>query len=207
MTRFERWAIWAASLLLTATGVAFFWMKYGLQPQDPWAVVNHPLQPLVLKLHILAAPLLVFAVGIIAVKHVWRHFQNGVTRGRGTGIVLTLMTAPMIATGYLIQVVTAEGWLRAMAWSHIGCGVVYAVGLAAHQLRIRNGNGTSNGGKQGAERARRPADAVGRGQPESSVSRLSTLPNSATGAAAPPSPAPTPARGPGSAVSAPIPRS
>jgi hypothetical protein len=40
----------------------------------------------------------------------------------------------MIASGYLIQTITNQGWLRAMALSHIGLGLLYGVGLLAHQL-------------------------------------------------------------------------
>ena len=50
---------------------------------------------------------------------------------------------PMIATGYLIQAVTHESLLRAMALSHIGLGLVYGVGLLAHHF--------SAGGKRARE--------------------------------------------------------
>ena len=58
MTRFERWAVWVTSVLTFVTGVVYLWMKYFLVSDDPFAVVNHPLQPVVLKLHIVVAPLL-----------------------------------------------------------------------------------------------------------------------------------------------------
>lgn len=137
MTRFEKWSVWSTSVATTATGVGFFWAKYLVRPTDPWAVVNHPLQPWLLKAHILVAPLMVFAVGMIAMRHVWQHYRSGVRPGRRSGITTALALGPMVLTGYLIQAVTHVGWLRAMAISHIVFGVLYALGLAIHQPVVR----------------------------------------------------------------------
>lgn len=134
MSRFERWAVWSTSLATFVTGVVYLVMKYLLVSDDPFAVVNHPWQPAVLKLHILTAPLLTFAVGLIALRHVWRHVQSGMREGRRSGYAMLLSVAPMILTGYLIQAVTGETLLRAMAYSHIGLGLLYGVGLLAHQF-------------------------------------------------------------------------
>jgi hypothetical protein len=112
-------------------------MKYFLVTDDPFAVANHPLQPAVLKAHIIVAPLLTFAIGLVALRHVWKHIQAGVRRGRRSGLSMAVMVAPMILTGYFIQAVTGEGLLRAMAVSHIAFGVVYALGLVAHQVTMR----------------------------------------------------------------------
>lgn len=137
MTRFERWSVWLSSLATAVTGFVYAWMKYLLAPANPWDAVNHPLQPLVLKLHIVAAPLCVFAIGLITMRHIWRHLRSGMRHGRRTGVTTAWFAAPMILSGYLIQAVTAERWLVALAWSHIAFGTVYAVGLALHQVMIR----------------------------------------------------------------------
>jgi hypothetical protein len=134
MTGFERWSVWSSSIATFVTGVVYLWLKYMLVTDDPFAVINHPWQPVVLKLHILVAPFLVFSVGMVALRHVWRHLRTGSREGRRSGLVTLAMFGPMIATGYLIQAITAAGLLRAMAWSHIGLGLVYGVGLLAHQF-------------------------------------------------------------------------
>jgi hypothetical protein len=134
MTRFERWAVWSSSVATFVTGVVYLWLKYMLVTDDPFAVINHPWQPAVLKLHILVAPFLVFSVGMVALRHVWRHLRTGSREGRRSGLVTLAMFGPMIATGYLIQAITAESLLRAMAWSHIGLGLVYGIGLLVHQF-------------------------------------------------------------------------
>jgi hypothetical protein len=137
MTRFERWTVWSTSILTAVTGVVYLWMKYFVVNDDLFAVVNHPLQPAVLKAHILVAPLLTFAIGLVAVRHIWRHIQARVQRGRRSGLATAFMVAPMILTGYVVQAVTGEGLLRAMALSHIGLGVIYALGLVAHGFAMR----------------------------------------------------------------------
>ena len=134
MTRFERWSVWSTSVLTFVTGVVYLWLKYVLVTDDPFAVINHPWQPVVLKLHILVAPLLVFSVGMVALRHVWRHLRSWSREGRRSGLLTLAMVGPMIVTGYLIQAITAESLLRAMAWSHIGLGLVYGIGLLAHQF-------------------------------------------------------------------------
>lgn len=126
--------MWITSVATFVTGVVYLWLKYLLVNDDPLAVVNHPLQPVVLKAHILVAPLLVFSIGMVTVRHVWRHIQSGMREGRRSGLVTMLAFAPMILTGYLIQAITQEGWLRAMAISHIALGIMYGVGLLVHQF-------------------------------------------------------------------------
>lgn len=166
MTRFERWAVWSSSVLTFVTGVVYLWLKYVLATDDPFAVINHPWQPVVLKLHILVAPVLVFSVGMVALRHVWRHLRSGSREGRRSGLVTLAMLGPMIATGYLIQAITAEGLLRAMAWSHIGLGLVYGLALLAHQFaaggrEARAARARSRRARRRHRHSRRPAPQHG----------------------------------------------
>ncbi len=116
------------------TGVIYLWLKYLIVNDDPFAVVNHPWQPAVLKAHILVAPLLVFSIGLVTLRHVWRHLRSDMREGRRSGVLTVVVLGPMILSGYLIQALTDEGWLRAMALSHIGLGIVYGLGLLLHQF-------------------------------------------------------------------------
>ena len=45
MTRFERWSVWLTSALTALTGIGYFWCKYLLRTDDPFAVVNSQLEP------------------------------------------------------------------------------------------------------------------------------------------------------------------
>lgn len=136
MTPFERWIVWAASVVTGATGIVLGWMKYFLSTADPWAVVNHPLQGLVLKLHIVSSPVLVFAIGLISLRHVWQHIRGRVPWGRRSGLTTAVTIAPMVLTGYLIQAITHTGWLLAMVIAHVTGGLLYLVGLAVHQMVV-----------------------------------------------------------------------
>jgi hypothetical protein len=60
------------------------------------------------------SPLLIFALGLSALRHIWRRDRQGKIWGRKSGIKAALMAFPMIITRYLIQAVTHVGWLRAL---------------------------------------------------------------------------------------------
>lgn len=139
MTAFERWSIWVSSVLVTVTGGMYLGMKYLLPEPAGFSIIRHPLQPLVLNLHIITAPLLLFAIGAVAVRHIWRHLVAKTPQGRRTGWSVAIVTIPMIFTGYCLQVFTSEGWLRGLAIGHIATGVVYGGGLFLHQIMVRRG--------------------------------------------------------------------
>lgn len=137
MNSFQKWLVWCSSALTGVTGLVYWWLKNRMEPLDEFAVINHPLQPWMLKAHILVAPVMVFAFGAIAGEHVWRHYRQGVRAGRRSGLVSAWLIAPMMLSGYLIQTATHTGWLSALAWAHLATGVVYLVGLLAHHPTLR----------------------------------------------------------------------
>lgn len=144
MTRAERWLLWASTFAVAVSGFGFAWTKYLVESDDPFAVVHHPWQPFFLKMHVLTAPVLVFAVGFVFSRHVVRQWQGPHSRGRRSGLVILTVLAPLIVSGYLIQTVTGEslrGWL---ATAHLVTGAIYVVIVPLHQAR-------------GALRARREA--------------------------------------------------
>ncbi len=134
MSSWEKWLLWSSMALATVTGVALWAVKELLPPPGPWAVINHPIQPWLLKIHIISVPLLVFALGAFTVRHVWPHFMSGTPRGRRTGATTALVVIPMVLTGYAIQVVTHAPTLTILAWTHLGFGVLFSAGLVLHQL-------------------------------------------------------------------------
>lgn len=132
MSTFERWSVRLTSLLVVATGFALLWFQYGVESADPFAVVNHPLQILVLKSHVLVAPLFVLSIGFISVRHIWRHIVRGVVPGRRSGLVTVIALLPMAVSGYLIQVVDGPGFRSAVVWLHVGSSVLFTVGVGVH---------------------------------------------------------------------------
>lgn len=137
MTKGEAWFTHAATLAVGVTGVVYAWMRYFATPADPFAVVNHPWQPFVLHAHVVTAPLLVFAVGMIWRAHVWERVRSGFKARRRTGILLFALVLPMIASGYLLQV--AEGERAREVWLvvHVATSALWVLGYPAHQLSPR----------------------------------------------------------------------
>lgn len=137
MTRFQKWLLWGSAGATGVTGLVYWWMQDMMEPLSEWAVINHPLQPWVLKAHILVAPVLVFALGLVTTDHIWKHFRSRVVRARRSGVITLAVLIPMIVSGYLIQGVTHESWLAALSWSHLATGVVFLLGAGAHAMAIR----------------------------------------------------------------------
>jgi hypothetical protein len=138
VTAFEKWTLWVSSVVVGLTGVVYAWMKYMLTTNDPYAVVHHPLQPLILEIHVLAAPVLVFAIGAVYSRHVVYQWQSGRVEGRKSGLATIAIIVPMIVSGYLIQTSTAPGWLFRLAMIHLAVGILYLGSLLAHQLGARS---------------------------------------------------------------------
>lgn len=137
MSPFQKWLVWSSSVMTGLTGLVYWWMRNRMEPLDEFAVINHPLEPWMLKAHILVAPVMVFAFGAIAGEHIWRQYRQRVKAGRRSGLLSAWVIAPMILSGYLIQAVTHAGWSSALAWAHLVTGVVYLVGLGAHHRVVR----------------------------------------------------------------------
>jgi hypothetical protein len=159
VSSFQKALVLVTSGLTGLTGAVYFVMDRMMEPVGPWAAVNHPLQPWVLKAHIIVAPALVFAIGLIATEHIWKHYRGRVRRARRTGLATMWMVAPMIVTGYLIQAITQQALLSAMAWAHIVTGTVYLLGVGLHQWALRTAR---------AKRVGRPGEETPVGQRPSS---------------------------------------
>ena len=108
MTRTQRWLLLVSSAVMGATGLTYWWMKNMMEPATEWAAINHPLQPWVLKAHILVAPVLVFAVAFIASDHILKNAGRPGRAGRRAGHTPLWLFIPMALSGYLIQTVTHD---------------------------------------------------------------------------------------------------
>lgn len=138
MSGLERIVVNVSVVLTAATGFVYLAMKYFMTNDDPFSVLNHPWQSHVLALHLLIAPLLIFALGLIMRDHVFGWLQEGrARRGRATGIYITLLAVPMITSGYLLQIFTDPGPRRWLAWVHIGCSILFTALFLIHLIVSR----------------------------------------------------------------------
>jgi hypothetical protein len=69
MTPALRAATWSATAAVATTGLVYGFMAYCL-PESPMDVVNHPWQPTMLHLHVLAAPMWLVVLGAVWYAHV-----------------------------------------------------------------------------------------------------------------------------------------
>lgn len=139
MSRALAWFVHLSNILVGVTGLVYAWMRYAMEPSDPYAVVAHPLQPLVQHLHVWTAPLLVFAIGLIWQQHVWRHWRRGRSGGRRSGLALMASAAPMIASGYLLQTAVTPTWRTAWIALHLAASAVWIVFSIGHAAVKKNG--------------------------------------------------------------------
>lgn len=135
MSVWERRIQYVANLLVGGTGVLYAVMRYLMQPVDEWAVVNHPWQSHVQHLHILAAPLLVFACGLIWHRHVISNWKRGADSRSRTGIGLAASFVPMITSGYLIQTSVTEVWRETWIVVHLVTSLAWVVVFVWHLIR------------------------------------------------------------------------
>jgi hypothetical protein len=116
------------------TGIVFGVMKYSMKSSDPFAVVNHPLQPYMLSAHVVIAPFLVFGFGWIFANHIWPGFTSGIARKRKSGLWSMAAIVPMVLSGYLLQVTTADATRQAMAIAHWISSALFVLAYAIHLL-------------------------------------------------------------------------
>lgn len=142
MSRFSARLLHIASLLVIGSGAIWAYLRYvhdlGPEPEDPvlameWGGI-HPWEPGLRDLHLLTAPLLVFAVGLIWSGHVSPRLFRPWAR-RATGLGLALLFAPMVVTGVLLQVAESEASRTLWAWAHGLSSLVWAGAYLFHQLR------------------------------------------------------------------------
>lgn len=142
MTRGEstllRLAHWAVAL----SGLVWAWMIYFAVSSDPYAAVNHPWQPRVHAAHVLAAPALILAVGLIWRAHAWARIRSGFRSRRATGIGLALLFLPMAASGYLLEVTVEESARAAWSWIHLAASLAW-VGCWILHRRARRETATA----------------------------------------------------------------
>ncbi len=135
MRLFERWSLHLGAFLTGLSGLIYGWMRYFGKVLGEFGVEPHPLQGLVQHLHVLAAPLLLFALGMMVRGHLYTKLKAGTQEGRPTGISLGILILPMVAAGYLVQVVTSPTWRLAFAWVHGVASLLFLIGYLGHGLR------------------------------------------------------------------------
>lgn len=132
MSKGESTFLLVSNGLVVATGLVYGWMAYLVSSEDPDALVNHPLQPDAQHAHVLVAPLLVFALGLVWRSHVWPRMRSGQRAQRESGLPLVVLFVPMASSGYLLQTAAGPAWRTLWAWVHLATSLAWALAFAAH---------------------------------------------------------------------------
>ena len=134
-----RWVV-AANLAVAASGLGLGLALYAYTPPDDFAGPVHPWTPELLHAHVLAAPVFLFACAWIFPSHVWPRVRSAYPRLRATGLTLFAAFAPMVASGYLLQVSETEAARTLWIWVHWIASLLWLPAFVAHQvgaLRLR----------------------------------------------------------------------
>lgn len=123
MNPLERWSLHLAALATTGSGLMDGLLRWFGERVGEFGPEPHPWLGMAQHLHVLAAPLLLFALGMTVRGHLQARLKKG-PEGRRTGLSAALLIAPMVMTGYGVQVVTVPAWRSGLSWAHgISAGV------------------------------------------------------------------------------------
>ena len=132
MTWWERWAFNALHAVVAVTGVVYLSMKYAMTTDDPFAIVNHPWQPAMLSIHVVAAPFFIAFFGMLFRSHSLRKILSPDPANRRTGWTSLLSFSAMALSGYLIQVASTPALITLFIWTHVAASTVFVVGYGVH---------------------------------------------------------------------------
>lgn len=137
MMPLERWTHHISNLLVGGTGLVYAAMRYFMKPDDPYAIVHHPWQPHVQHLHIVVAPLLVFAVGLSWQGHIAPRLRRRNMQRYRSGLLAVLTLVPMVLSGYLLQTTIDDTWRKVWVTVHVSNSLLWLIGSVAHQIQPR----------------------------------------------------------------------
>lgn len=163
MSSFERYMHHTANILVGGTGLVYAIMRYFLEPADPFAVVNHPWQPHLQHLHILFAPLLVFAIAYSWQSHVAPRWDKKKMPRFWSGLVLLSSVVPMIVSGSLIQTAVSQEWRKVWVVVHLVASALWLFGYVGHQFGNRRKKVTIGRRLGAPKRKRNAAEVASRG--------------------------------------------
>ncbi len=132
MSAFERWSLHLAAWTTAGSGLLYGWLRYFGRRAGEFGPEPHPWQAALQHLHVLAAPLLVLALGAVLKGHVSPRIRDGSRGSRGSGLLLLAGLAPMVLGGAAVQVAADPAWRTLWAWVHGGSSLVFLGAYLAH---------------------------------------------------------------------------
>ena len=140
MRRWEAWWNHSALIAVSLTGVVYGVFKYFVPSPDPDSRAGHPLQPWLMKTHLLIAPFAIFGIGLILRRHALARLRTGEVNGRRTGAAMLWIFTPLVLSGYVVQMLVSRSATRAVGWTHAALGLIFILGYAVHPRRRTAGD-------------------------------------------------------------------
>jgi hypothetical protein len=137
MKALERWSLHGSALAMGLSGLSYGYLKYFGQRQGPFGPEQSPLQGWAQHAHVLLGPWLVFSLGMVVKAHVAPRLKAG--RARRTGFAVALVLAPLVLSGYTVEVAVEPAWRVGCAWVHGCVALLFLAGYAVHLLRPAGG--------------------------------------------------------------------
>ena len=138
LVRWQKFALYVSGALLLATGSVWLALHYSIGAGA--GGLPHPLETWSLRLHGLAAFAGLFVLGVLAAAHIpqgWRLSQRRRWAGqRRSGVLLCVIGALLVLTGYLLYYFASEAVRPALGWAHALVGVGMGVLIASHRRGI-----------------------------------------------------------------------
>ena len=134
MTWWERWGFNTFHVVVGVTGFVYFYMKYMMTTDDPFAIVNHPWQSSMLSMHVFTAPFFIAFFGMLFRSHSFRKILSANPANRRTGWTSLISFSVMAVAAYAIQVATTPTSINAAVWVHIVASTLFVAGYAIHLI-------------------------------------------------------------------------
>jgi len=131
MSPLERWSLHLAALATASTGLLDGLLRWFGVHAGEFGPEPHPWLGTAQHLHVLVAPLLVFTLGVMVRGHLWPRLGRTV-EGRRTGLGAAFLIAPMVFSGYGLQVVASPAWRSGLAWAHGLSGGLFLLAYLGH---------------------------------------------------------------------------
>jgi len=131
MTRLERWSLHLAALVTAGSGLMDGLLRWFGERVGEFGPEAHPWLGTAQHLHVLVAPCLVFSLGVMVRGHLWPRLGKG-REGRRTGLGAGLLIAPMVFSGYGLQVAGSPTWRLGLSWVHGICAGIFLAAYLGH---------------------------------------------------------------------------
>lgn len=136
MSFWEKFSVVTSVCLMLLSGVTYLVTKYGLEKEDPFSVINHPLEPVALKIHILLGPLLIFLFGVLFQSHMRGRFKPNFQSARGGGLLTAILFVLTASSGYLLQILDQWVFREIFFYLHVIGGLSFGLTFGFHSYQL-----------------------------------------------------------------------